>query len=102
MEVYSVGPDKIYDDDMEGMTYEWLVYEYTVGDYCGDGYAIGFDGEKLWSHNLEHCSCFGPEEGLQYHPVLIQLSDLEASDNVLDPDYEPALVAKVKELLSVD
>lgn len=101
MEIYSVGPDEVYAEDVARLSYLWLVYEYEIGDYCGDGDAIGFDGVDLWHHSLGHCSCFGPEEGLQATPVKVHLSELEGSDSVLAHEYSPALVAKVKELMGV-
>jgi hypothetical protein len=66
MVVFSVGPDSMSDYDLDclGKDYQWLIYWYESGDYCGSGEAVklDFDG-KLYSVNLSHCSCYGPGDG---------------------------------------
>lgn len=96
MKLYSVGPDDLYDGDISGLDYDWLVYWYEASDYEGFGEAIGLDGDQLYVHDLSHCSCYGPmEDG----GSLIAVENLE-SDSVLDTIYKLEIVSKVRELLA--
>lgn len=94
MQIYSVGPNTdTYSAPTDG--YEWCVYWYEIGDYCGYGQAIYYDGKDLWSQGLDHCSCYGPFESSLVKVVL-------DSDNVLDKDIEHEEIRnKVKELLGI-
>ena len=56
---YQVGPDD------PGIPNEpdfiWIVHWYEIGDYCGDGEAIGLHKDGfLYTCGLSHCSCYGP------------------------------------------
>lgn len=96
-EMYQVGPD---DFSMYGCKdYLWVVHWYEAGDWCGNGWAVSWDGEQLREHNLGHCSCYGPSDGL-YTGDAIELSDLESS-MVLSTSLPRPLVEKVIELMGV-
>lgn len=95
--LYQVGPDAI-DEEYVTRPYRWVVYWYECGQWDGDGDAISYDGESLRSHNLSHCSCYSPEDGLNKGDV-VTVEDL-TSTSVLD-NYRQDIVEKVLELLGV-
>lgn len=48
-------------EDFEGVAVVWIISDYTIGDYCGDGssYARLADG-RFVTMGHGHCSCYGP------------------------------------------
>lgn len=94
--LYSVGPDQIDDRDCEG--YEWVVYWYEIGDYCGDGEAVSFDGTYYRVHGLSHCSCYGPEDGMQCGDI-VSLDSLLGSSITPGTEIRSAILDKVRELV---
>jgi hypothetical protein len=118
MDKHKVGPDELYDTDLEEIKpqdiYAWFVYWYRMEPYAGEGIAAALRNDKAGRvkyMNLAHCSCHGPcDVGLKGAPE----ADLETfltfdklDDSVPsrerkrdDCDYEAwqAVVAKVKEL----
>ena len=97
MKVYSVGPDDLSEENLPS-DFEWIVYWYEVVAYAARGEAISWDGEHLRSHDLSHCSCYGPMEDFNSGGCAITADDFE-SDNVLNKNYRPEVVRKVRELL---
>lgn len=96
---YQIGPDEIGESDRGGL--KWVVYHYTKGDYDGDGEAISFDGVKYYRHNLGHCSCYGPEEGINDRSDIVDLKDI-VGPNVINCPVNNAIVKKVRELVGYD
>ncbi len=45
---------------------EAAIYDYGIGDYCGGGSMLlkFLEDDNWYIIGLDHCSCFGPEEGL--------------------------------------
>jgi hypothetical protein len=51
-------------DELNKLMADVIIYDYHIGDYCGDGHMLVFKN-GLWSHHdMGHCSCNGPLEGL--------------------------------------
>lgn len=98
VQVYNVGPDAMDDYMGVGKKYVWVVADYTIGDYCGDGDAISWDGSVLRRHNLSHCSCYGPEDGMEGGDVL-NADDLFGDAVKPGWEFSEKLLAKVRELL---
>lgn len=100
--LYQLGPEEIGDLDSDRhwrCKYQWVIYWYESGCYEGSGNAISWDGTTLRHHDLGHCSCYGPEDGLNDGDV-VTVEDL-TSESVLD-QYREDLVEKALELLGVD
>jgi hypothetical protein len=95
LKLYNVGPEEISEQDCKGFV--WVVAWYETGDYCGSGQAISFDGKVYRHHNLGHCSCFGPEEGMgDGEPVELELI---VGDNIATGyEFHEEIVSKVREL----
>lgn len=66
MQIYNVGRDSLDEYDLKYLdkeAYEYLIYNYEVGDYEGDGAAVFKDKNgKFTLIDLGHCSCYGPLE----------------------------------------
>ena len=66
MQIYNVGRDSLDEYDLKYLdkeAYEYLIYNYEVGDYEGDGAAVLKDNTgKFILIDLGHCSCYGPLE----------------------------------------
>ena len=66
MQIYNVGRDSLDEYDLKYLdkeAYEYLIYNYEVGDYEGDGAAVLKDNTgKFIPIDLGHCSCYGPLE----------------------------------------
>ena len=43
-------------------SFDWIVHNYKIGDWCGDGCAAALKDSILYIYNLGHCSCYGPFE----------------------------------------
>ena len=98
MDVHSVGPDDLCDEFIS-KKYEWVVYWYEADCHDGYGEAISWDGGQLRAHDLTHCSCNCAEDDLNDGGCEIDAGSFEVSDSVLDTEYRPEVVRKVKELL---
>lgn len=66
MKIYNVGKDALDGYDLEYLdkeAYEYLVYNYKISPWEGDGAAVLKDNDgKFILIDLGHCSCFGPLE----------------------------------------
>ena len=97
VKLFNVGPDEISEQDCKGFV--WVVAWYETGYYDGSGNAISFDGEVYREHNLGHCSCFGPESGMQDGDVIS--IDLVIGESVnAGSEYKPEVISKVRELVA--
>ena len=100
MEVYQVGQDEADFGHVEDFV--WVVYDYTIGDWSGDGEAIALrkDG-MLVEFNLGHCSCYGPTDefpnGGEVHSAEQYLRPIVSA---IDERSNP-IVDKIRELLGV-
>ncbi len=56
--------------------FEWLVYSYAEGSYCGTGVSIHKKNGKYHQNNLGHCSCYGPTESLSDGTSYDSIDDL--------------------------
>lgn len=102
MKLYCVGPDEAYDEPGQDDRYEWLVYWYEEGDYCGDGEAValGKDG-KLYTYGLGHCSCYGPFDDWGTFDETVEVEKfLGQKESIHESDWEDAVKDKVRELLN--
>ena len=93
--MYQVGPDDISEYGCE--SYQWVVYWYEVGDYCGSGEAVSFDGSEYRTHSLGHCSCYGPSEGMESGDVT-SLDSIIGDSLAHGQELKPEVIAKVREL----
>lgn len=101
MKIYNVGPDEVY-GDLEEADFEFIVYWYQIGDYCGDGEAVGLcNSDKLiYVKNLGHCSCYGPMDGGMKSGDTMTVQDfLSNKDNIHYYDARDEIKDKVRELL---
>ena len=103
---YPVGGDMLNDSELDlllpiGEKPEWIVYDYTIGDYEGYGQLVMWDDfrSQLWVRGLDHCSCFGPLEGGNSELLAVDPIDLFSAD-VHACSIDDVLVTYVKELLS--
>ncbi len=55
--IYHLDDDPSIDEE----DFDWIVTDYHTGSWEGSGYAYGFRKDKLYSTDLGHCSCNGPE-----------------------------------------
>lgn len=97
VKIYNVGPDEICESDCKG--FEWVVCWYELGDWCGDGEAVSFDGKEYRQHCLGHCSCYGPEEGMGSGDI-ITLATLFGDTVEPGVEIKQAIIEKVREILS--
>ena len=44
--------------------FDFFVYSYATGSYCGTGNAIFKKDGLYYEHDMGHCSCYGPLEDL--------------------------------------
>ena len=87
MKIYNVGKDSLDEYDLEYLdkeAYEYLIYNYEVGDYQGDG------------------SCYGPLEERNPKCIysleeIIKLLDRRCQDKY-DREYVKDVAKKLKEL----
>jgi hypothetical protein len=93
--VYRLGDDAY--DLRASFEYEWLVYDYGIGDYCGNGTAVALSKDgKLYMADLGHCSCYGPFDG---DWTEVKLSDFQ-TDSIHDLGSSVTLEAVVVELMN--
>jgi hypothetical protein len=105
MNIYNVGLDELGLGSLQELAdknkFDWLVYSYCGGDWEGDGQAIllGKDG-FLYTTNLGHCSCHGPEDGF-YDLCRMTIEEfLREKDSIFDFECKDAVGLKVRELLA--
>lgn len=106
MKIYNVGKDSLDEYDLEYLdeeAYEYLIYNYEVGDYEGDGAAVLKDNNgKFILIDLDHCSCYGPLEERNPKCIysldeIIKLLDKRCQDKY-DREYVKDVAKKLKEL----
>ncbi len=111
VEIYDVGPDSAYisEDRIQGA--DWIVVNYTSGDYCGSGSAVMKCGDKYGIFSLGHCSCYGPDDDIRIsdctltkEQMLKELGYVELAGRPLEPqDYgyteSMTVLKKIQELL---
>ena len=57
-----------YDENiLEEVGIEWAIYDYECSGYEGTGNALMYKEGKWYTHDLGHCSCYGPFEELNLH-----------------------------------
>lgn len=106
MKLYNVGVDELneYDiNDMDGESFDFIVYWYESGSYDGDGEAVGYIKEEniLYVTSLSHCSCYGPMDGGMKSGVKVTIDEfLSQKESVHSLDVRDCIKEKVKELLS--
>jgi hypothetical protein len=108
MKVYNLSKDAVKEDDHYMLSelckdeYEWVVYEYEAGDYCGSGdmVALAKDGQ-LHYQDLGHCSCYGPTEGWPQEKLVVADIYGETGNALNCPFQGRAVEAKVRELLGL-
>ncbi len=71
--IYHLDEDPGIDFESEG--FDWIVTDYHQGSWEGSGYAYGFRKDKLYSTDLGHCSCNGPETSWEEVDIKNFLSD---------------------------
>ena len=106
MKIYNVGRNSLDEYDLKYLdkeAYEYLIYNYEVGDYEGDGAAVLKDKNgKFVLMDLGHCSCFGPLEERNPKCVysldeILKLLDKRCQDKY-DGEYIKDVAKKLKEL----
>nr|DAK24192.1 MAG TPA: hypothetical protein [Caudoviricetes sp.] len=106
MQIYNVGRDSLDEYDLKYLdkeAYEYLIYNYEVGDYEGDGAAVLKDNNgKFTLIDLGHCSCYGPLEECNPKCIysldeVIKLLDKRCQD-VYGSEYIKDVAKKLKEL----
>ena len=106
MKTHNVGRDSLDEYDLEYLdkeAYEYLIYNYEVGDYDGSGAAVLKDNNgKFMLIDLGHCSCFGPLEECKPKCIysleeIIKLLDKRCQD-VYGSEYVKDVAKKLKEL----
>ena len=106
MKIYNVGKDSLDEYDFEYLdekAYEYLIYNYEIGCWEGDGTAVLKDNNgKFILIGLGHCSCFGPLE--ECNPKCIysleeitKLLDKRCQDED-DGEYIKDIAEKLKEV----
>lgn len=96
VKIYNVGPDELSERDCPN--FEWVVAYYESGDYDGSGEAVSFDGLQYRHHGLGHCSCYGPEDGMESGDV-VSLDAILGDSVVPGLEIQKEIVDKVRELL---
>lgn len=111
MKIYKVGKGFLDKYDLEYLdkeAYEYLIYNYELGDYDGSGAAVLKDKNgKFMLIDLGHCSCYGPLEEcnpkcIYSREEIIKLLDKRRQDNVYGNEYIEAVAKKFKELEGLD
>lgn len=106
MKIYNVGRDSLDKYDLEYLDkeiYEYLIYNYEVGYYDGDGAAVLKDKNgKFILIDLGHCSCYGPLEERNPKCIysldeIIKLLDKRCQDKY-DKEYVEDVAKKLKKL----
>lgn len=101
MNIYNVGPDELDECSLSYLPQDtvWVVYHYTIGDYCGDGQAVVLTKNKeLYIATLGHCSCYGPIESPKDFYKTTSEKYLSSFSDVTE-NYNCHVYDKVKELL---
>lgn len=106
MKIYNVGKDALSEDDLEYLdekVYEYLIYNYEIGYWEGDGAAVLKDNNgKFILIDLGHCSCYGPLE--ERNPKCIYSLDEitklldERCQDKYDGEYIKDIAEKLKEV----
>ena len=53
--------DTAYDeDDLINFNIQFAIYHYTNEGYEGMGQCLAYKDKKWYTHDLGHCSCYGP------------------------------------------
>lgn len=102
MKIYNVGPDELNEGELSYLPQDtvWIVYSYTIGDYCGDGEAVLLTKEgKFYTIGLGHCSCYGPIDSSSDLRETT-LEEYLASYADVTENYNCKIYNKIKELLT--
>lgn len=84
MKIIRLG-EEAYDEDVpESHGIDFMVYDYTQESYEGWGDALAYKDGKWYTHDLGHCSCYGPFEefGLEipFNTLTEAMEDLHGND----------------------
>lgn len=81
MRIISVGKEEIADyelDELKKLDADAIVYEYESRPYEGSGFLVGKKGKKYFYHQMGHCSCNGPLDGIGISQnMLISMKELK-------------------------
>jgi len=83
--IYKIeGSEELSKYELEGIEElgaKWLVYCYVHGNYDGEGFAVWEVDGKLYYHDMEHCSCYGPTYGMSNNMPMDSIEDIEKFAN---------------------
>ncbi len=102
MNIYNVGPCELSFNDFDLIDFEFIVYYYETGCYCGSGEAVGFckTDRLIYVKNLGHCSCYGPmDDGMKSGESYDIKYFLDHKENIHHYDAREEIKTKVEELL---
>lgn len=71
--------------DLEKINFSLFVYSYEGGSYDGSGFSVGKIGDKWFYHELGHCSCNGPTDGVDTSSNV--LHDLNQIEELVEKNY---------------
>lgn len=64
---------------------DYIVFSYVNGGYDGSGFLVGKKGDKYFYHEMGHCSCNGPLDGIENSAkALLSLANIK---EIVDKSY---------------
>lgn len=86
-----------YDEGvLEDNNIEFAVYDYTNEGYEGYGNCLASKGNSWYTHNLGHCSCYGPFEEFDLKQPFNSLE--EAIATLHNDDYSKSFDGAIKRM----
>ena len=83
MRIYKTKNSELLDEysikDLKSLKSVWAVYYYRRGNYEGNGFLVWFVDGKYHTHDMGHCSCYGPIDHIETDKSLeySSIEDLE-------------------------
>lgn len=73
---------------VKALDFDLFVYKYRSGPYDGSGFAAWRKGDKYFYHELGHCSCNGPTDGIGNSKNMgISLVELKRLEDKYNEEY---------------
>lgn len=73
---------------------EVAIFDYGIGDYCGGGNMLIklLNDDNWYIIYLDHCSCYGPEQGLdEFTPSEDKSYNIFNIENEVTPEFKDEL-----------
>jgi hypothetical protein len=94
MKTYQLGPDVMAFPMLETAGADWVGYWYEKHHYSGGGIAVWKIGNKYDYADLDHCSCYGPDDNITDAATMTPI-ELLAEMRPSKEDFDYAYAIKV-------